>query len=348
MRTGGDDIAQAFALLGVRPVWTAGSNRVSDFEIMPVEALGRPRIDVMLRVSGFFRDAFSNVLRMFDAAVQALMELDESPSQNPIRARVSVETSALREHQGLSAEEARRRAGWRVFGSKPGAYGAGLQGLIDERCWDDQADLADAYVSWGGYAYGQDDVGTLAHDAFRSQLGAVEAVLHNQDNREHDILDSDDYYQFQGGMSAAVTTLRGQRPAVYHGDHAQPETPRIRTLKEEIDRVVRSRVVNPKWIAGVKRHGYKGAFEMAATVDYLFAYDATAGVVSDYQYAMVSDAYVFDPETREFLEEHNPNALREMSERLLEAAQRRLWAEPGQRREQLEELLLDLDQGLEV
>ena len=235
-----------------------------------------------------------------------------------------------------------------MFGSKAGAYGAGLQGLIDERCWERQSDLADAYVAWGGYAYGQDDAGTAAHEAFRAQLGAVDAVLQNQDNREHDILDSDDYYQFQGGMTAAVTTMRGQRPAVYHGDHAQPETPRIRTLKEEIDRVVRSRVVNPKWIDGVKRHGYKGAFEMAATVDYLFAYDATAGVVSDYQYAMVSDAYVFDPETFDFLKQHNPDALREMSERLLEAAQRGLWEDPGERREKLEDLLLDLDQGIEV
>ncbi len=347
MRTGGDDIAQAFALLGVRPVWVPGSNRVTDFEIIPAEALGRPRIDVMLRVSGFFRDAFSNVLRMFDAAVQALVELDEPAADNPIRARVRAEAAALT-RTGLAASEARRHAGWRVFGSKPGAYGAGLQGLMDERCWDEQTDLADAYVSWGGYAYGESDTGTAAHDAFRSQLAAVEVVLQNQDNREHDILDSDDYYQFQGGMTAAVTALGGTRPAVYHGDHALPEAPRIRTLKEEIDRVVRSRVVNPKWIDGVRRHGYKGAFEMAATVDYLFAYDATTGVVSDYQYAMVSDAYLFDPASREFLKAHNPDALREMSERLLEATQRGLWAEPGPRLQQLEELLLELDQGLEA
>jgi cobaltochelatase CobN len=234
-----------------------------------------------------------------------------------------------------------------VFGSKPGAYGAGLQGPIDERCWDDRADLAEAYVNWGGYAYGGQDVGTAAHDTFRERLAGVEVVLQNQDNREHDILDSDDYYQFQGGMAASVETLRGKQAAIYHGDHSQPEIPRIRTLKEEINRVVRSRVVNPKWIDGVKRHGYKGAFEMAATVDYLFAYDATAGVVEDYQYAMVTDAYLLDRGVREFLEQHNPNAMREMAERLLEAMQRGLWAEPGDYRARVEDLVLDAEKGLE-
>ncbi len=346
MRTGGDDIAQAFALLGVRPVWAPGSNRVVDFEILPVTALDRPRVDVMLRVSGFFRDAFSNVIRLFDAAVQAVAALDEPEDVNPLRARIQQETQALMA-RGLAAKPARQQAGWRIFGSKPGAYGAGLQGPIDERHWSERADLATAYVNWGGYAYGQQDAGTAAHDTFRRRLAGIEVILHNQDNREHDILDSDDYYQFQGGMAVSVETLRGERAVIYHGDHSQPQAPRIRTLQEEINRVIRSRVVNPKWIEGVKRHGYKGAFEMAATVDYLFAYDATTQVVQDYQYALVADAYLLDPATRTFLEQHNPHALREMSERLLEAMQRGMWEDAGAYQEALETIVLAVEEGLE-
>ncbi|MBL8444652.1 MAG: cobaltochelatase subunit CobN, partial [Zoogloeaceae bacterium] len=327
MRTGGDDIAQAFALIGVRPKWADGSHRVSDFEILPMSLFDRPRIDVTLRVSGFFRDAFANVIRLFDAAVQAVAELDESEEVNPIRARIAREAAALH-MEGLSAPDARRQAGHRVFGARPGAYGAGLQGLIDNRQWSSDADLARAYLEWGGHAYGQDDYGSPAGDSFGRRIAGIELVMHNQDNREHDLLDSDDYYQFQGGMSAAVRHLSGEQPAMYFGDHSNPGAPLIRSLEEEISRVVRSRVTNPKWIAGVKRHGYKGALEMAATVDYLFAYDATARVVRDDQYARVTDAWLEDPDTRDFLQRHNPDALGEICERLLEAMDRGLWQSP--------------------
>ena len=339
MRTGGDDISQAFALIGVRPQWADGSHRVSGFEILPMTVVDRPRVDVTLRVSGFFRDAFASVMRLFDAAVQAVAELDEPEAVNPIRARIQRETREL-EAQGMASEDARRLAGHRVFGSRPGSYGAGLQGLIDQKHWTDDEDLATAYLNWGGYAYGQHDNGTEARASFSTRLGSLDLVMHNQDNREHDLLDSDDYYQFQGGMTAAARHLSGRQPSVMFGDHSNPLAPAIRTLDEEISRVVRSRVTNPKWIAGVKRHGYKGAFEMAATVDYLFAYDATAHVVRDDQYARVTDAYVEDEDTRQFLQEYNPDALREICERLLEAMQRGLWQEPGDYRERLEARLL--------
>ncbi|MDN3519538.1 cobaltochelatase subunit CobN [Aquisalimonas lutea] len=346
MRTGGDDIAQAFALLGVRPIWAAGSNRVVDFEVMPNFLLRRPRIDVTLRVSGFFRDAFPNVIRLFDAAVQKLAGLREPGDSNTIRAHVEARCEAL-EAEGADADSARRQAAFRVFGSRPGAYGAGLQGPIDERCWDDGADLARAYINWGGYAYGQDAEGEEAFDTFAHRLGQLDAVIHNQDNREHDILDSDDYYQFQGGMTNAVREMRGTAPSTYHNDHSNPAAPKVRTLKEELNRVVRSRVTNPKWIAAMQRHGYKGAAEMAASVDYLFAYDATTGIVDDYQYANVSDALVFDADNRRFLEAHNREALREMGERFLEAMQRGLWAEPGDYREAVESVLLELAEARE-
>ena len=346
MRTGGDDIAQALALIGVRPKWAAGSQRVIDFEIMPVEALDRPRIDVTLRVSGFFRDAFPNVMHLFDAAVQAVADLDEPPHLNLLRERVLRERDALVE-RGIEAGEARRRAGWRVFSARPGHYGAGLQDLVDQRQWQTDADLAQAYQAWGGYAYAQNSAGDEARDAFGARLAAIDVVLQNQDNREHDVLDSNDYYQFQGGMAAAARHFSRAQPSLYHADHSNPAAPRIRPLHEEIARVIRSRVVNPKWIDGVKRHGYKGAAEMAATVDYLFGYDATARVVGDHQYALVADAYVHDDATRAFIERHNPHALHAICERLLEAIQRGLWQQPGPHRAQLEQRLLEAGQQLE-
>ncbi|OLF53325.1 cobaltochelatase subunit CobN [Pseudomonas chlororaphis] len=343
MRTGGDDIAQAMALMGVRPVWATGSQRVDDFEILPVSLLDRPRVDVTLRVSGFFRDAFANLIRLFDAAVQAVAALDEPDELNPLAARVRAEREAL-EQSGLDAETARRQAGWRIFGAKPGAYGAGVQGAIDGRLWQSREDLAEVYLNWGGYAYGGADEGTAAREQFAQRLGQVQAVLQNQDNREHDLLDSNDYYQFQGGMLAAVESLSGAKAASYHGDHSQPDLPKVRSLKEELNRVIRARAANPKWIDGVKRHGYKGAFEMAATVDNLFAFDATTQLIDDHQYALLADAYLLDPATRDFIRQHNPYALRDMTERMLEAQQRGMWQAPGEYREALENLLLDIEE----
>ena len=344
MRTGGDDIAQAMALMGVRPVWQAGSGRVERFEVLPLEQLGRPRVDVTLRVSGFFRDAFANLIRLFDDAVQAVADLDEAPDMNPLSARVWQEALALQDG-GMDELESRRQAGWRVFGSKPGAYGAGVQNAIEERLWENRADLAEVYLNWGGYAYGKGVEGAPAREQFAERLERMQAVLHNQDNREHDILDSNDYYQFQGGMLAAVETLRGGKVASYFGDNSQPDTPRIRTLKQELGRVVRARAANPKWIEGMKRHGYKGAFELAATIDYLFAFDATSELVDDHQYALLTDAYLMDRDTRDFIQQHNPGALQDIVERLLEAQQRGLWQEPGEYREALENLLLDSEES---
>jgi cobaltochelatase CobN len=324
MRTGGDDIAQALALLGVRPTWETASRRVTGFEVLPATVLDRPRVDVTLRISGFFRDAFPSQIDLFDSAVRAVAALEEPEDVNPLAARCRSEADEL-VAAGSGVDEARRRAASRVFGSKPGAYGAGLQALIDEGGWRDSADFARAYLAWGGYAYGDGQEGRAAHGAFERRLAAVEAVVHNQDNREHDLLDSDDYYQFEGGLAATVTHLAGARPVVYHNDHSRPERPVVRRLEEEIARVVRARVVNPKWIAGVMRHGYKGAFEMAATVDYMFAFAATTGAVADHHFDAVYDAFLDDPSVRDFFAENNPAALREMAARLLEAQQRDLW-----------------------
>ena len=324
MRTGGDDIAQALGLMGVKPTWEVASRRVTGFEVLPLDLLDRPRVDVTLRISGFFRDAFPSQIDLFDSAARAVAALDEPERLNPLAARTRDETARL-VAAGADETTAARRAGFRVFGSRPGAYGAGLQALIDERGWETEADLARAYIAWGGYAYGAGAQGAAEHGLFEARLASVQAVLHNQDNREHDLLDSDDYYQFEGGLTATVRHLSGERPEVYHNDHSRPETPRIRTLKEEIARVVRARAVNPKWIGAMRRHGYKGAFEMAATLDYLFAFAATTGMVENHHFDAVHAAFMEDKEVREFLERKNPDALREMAERFLEAAERGLW-----------------------
>ncbi len=346
MRTGGDDIAQAMALMGVRPIWAEGSNRVVDVEIIPGLQLGRPRVDVTLRISGFFRDAFPNVVKLFDVAVQALADYEEPGGLNTIRQHIDSQREVLIS-RGCPVEQAQTQSRFRVFGSKPGCYGAGLQRLIDERIWNNGSDLAKAYVNWGGYAYHQ-DAAEPAFEAFENRLSQLEAVVQNQDNREHDLLDSDDYYQFQGGMANAVRVLKGTFPSIYHGDHSDPSRPRMRTLREELNRVIRSRVLNPKWIAAMQRHGYKGAFEMAASVDYLFAYDATTELIEDYQYEAVTDALVLDEHNQAFLKKHNPNALKEMSEKLLEAQQRGLWNAPGEYNQLLIDAIVDIEDTLET
>jgi len=310
MRTGGDDIAQCLALMGVKPKWDSANRRVTGFEILPQGVLGRPRVDVTLRVSGFFRDAFPQLISLVDSAARAVMALDEPAELNPAAKRLKLEGEG---------------AAYRVFGSKPGAYGAGLQAMIDERLWTDKADLAEAYLEWGSYAYGKGSQGNKDRKGFEARLSQTEAIVQNQDNREHDLLDSDDYYQFEGGAAAAVSTLQGRDRPIYHNDHSRPERPVIRTLEDEIGRVVRSRVVNPKWIEGVKRHGYKGAFEMAATVDYLFAFAATTGAVRGHHFDLVYTAFLEDDDTREFIADHNAPALREIAQRLNEAIERGMW-----------------------
>lgn len=324
MRTGGDDIAQGLALMGVRPTWDSASRRITGFEVLPLSVLDRPRVDVTLRISGFFRDAFPGLIDLFDSAARAVAALDEPADQNPLAARVQEEVEQMMA-KGLDEKTAIRRSCFRVFGSMPGAYGAGLQALIDEKGWQTEDDLAAAYIAWGGFAYGDGAEGEDRKDLFKARLSSVEAIVQNQDNREHDLLDSDDYYQFEGGMTAAVRSLTGKQPAVFHNDHSRPETPKIKTLEEEITRVVRARVVNPKWIEGVMRHGYKGAFEMAATVDYLFAFAATANCVANHHFDMVFQAFLEDEAVLNFLKENNQAALKEMIDRFKEAQMRGLW-----------------------
>ncbi len=326
MRTHGDDIAQAFALLGVRPVWNAQSRRLEGVEVIPLEQLGRPRVDVTLRISGFFRDAFPHLIDTLDQAISMLVELNEPLDQNFPRKHYLAE---LETKKDMPAHEAEAEARYRIFGSKPGSYGAGILPLIETGNWKDDNDFARAFLAWGGYAYGKGADGIDAQSIFAERLKSIEVALHNQDNREHDIFDSDDYFQFHGGMIASIRALTGTQPKAYFGDSSRPESAQVRDLREEALRVYRSRVVNPKWIESIKRHGYKGGLELAATVDYIFGFDATAQIAPDFVYEGLAEHYALDPEMREFLGAANPWAMNAIAERLLEAAKRELWENPA-------------------
>ena len=317
MRNGGEDIAQALALMGVRPLWDGPTRRLVDLEVVPLALLGRPRVDVTLRISGLFRDAFPQLVAWFNRATRLVAALAEEDADNPL------------------AAAARREGQWgRVYGSAPGAYGAGLQGLIDSGHWEERGDLGEAFLNWSQWRYDGDQGAATAaagieaeldRDGLEQRLRQVQVVLHNQDNREHDLLDSDDYYQFQGGLSAAVERVSGQRPALWFGDHSRSQRPRLQRLERELDKVLRSRLLNPRWIEGMQSHGYKGGFEMAASLDYLFAYDASTGRVPEWGYGAISKAWLDSAEVLAFLRESNPWALRDMAERLLEAHHRGLW-----------------------
>jgi cobaltochelatase CobN len=346
MRTHGDDVAEILHLLGVRPVWNADTRRVTGIEVVSVEELGRPRIDVVVRISGFFRDAFPHLVSLMDDAVTTVAALDEGDDDNYVRKHARADAGRLEDELGRRG--AWRRATARVFGSRPGSYGAGLLELIDARNWRDDADLAAVYEAWGGYAYGAGLDGVEARGAVRDCFARIDVAVKNIDNREHDLFDSDGYFQYHGGMVAAVRALSGRDPKAWVGDSADPARVRALSLAEEARRVFRARVTNPRWIGAMVRHGYKGAFELAATVDYLFGYDATTGVVDDWMYEAIADKYVRDPDVGAFLQRSNPWALHAMAERLLEAAERGLWAapEPGTL-DALRDALLDVEAQLE-
>jgi cobaltochelatase CobN len=339
MRTSGDDIAEVLALIGVQPQWDDASRRVNDLTVIPLDELGRPRIDVTVRISGFFRDAFPHVVGMLDDAISMVAGLDEPDDMNYLRAHAE---------RDLAEHGDQRRATTRIFGSKPGAYGAGILPLMESGTWRDDGDLAEVYTAWGGFAYGRGLDGRPAADDMRANYRRIAVAAKNTDTREHDIADSDDYFQYHGGMVATVRALTGQAPKAYIGDSTTPDAVRTRSLTEETARVFRSRVVNPRWIAAMRRHGYKGAFELAATVDYLFGYDATTGVVTDWMYETLAQTYALDQENQDFLRRANPWALHGIIERLTEAADRGLWSEPEQGTlDALQQVYLDVEGDLE-
>ena len=339
MRTSGDDIAEVLALLGVMPVWDEASRRVVGLEAIDLGELGRPRIDVTVRISGFFRDAFPHVVTMLDDAVRMVVDRDEPSHLNFVRRHAQ---------DDLVAHGDQRRATTRIFGSKPGSYGAGILPLIEAGNWRNDHDLAEVYSAWGGFAYGRDLDGIPAREDMEANYRRIAVAAKNVDTREHDIADSDDYFQYHGGMVVTVRALTGSDPKAYVGDSTSPDAVKTRSLTEETARVFRARVINPRWIAAMQRHGYKGAFELAATVDYLFGFDATAGVVTDWMYAQLAENYVLDKDNQDFMKHANPWALRGIIEKLSEAVDRGLWDEPDPELiRQLQQVYLDVEGDLE-
>jgi cobaltochelatase CobN len=319
MRTGGDDVAEALALMGVRPQWEEGSGRVAGLEVIPLEELARPRVEVTLRVSGFFRDAFPSLVNLVDEAARMVSRLEEPEELNPLR---------------LSGPEEPR-----VFGPRPGSYGSGIWGALEKGDWKDPAQLGQVWLAFSGWAYGGGREGVQARETLEARMANIEVAVKNQDNREHDIFDSDDYFQDHGGMVAAARSLGGA-PQAMIGDSSDPLRPRVSTLAREAAKVARTRVLNPKWIEAMRRHGYKGAFEMTATVDYLFGYDATTGVVEDWVYEQVVEAFVADPRSVEHFQASNPWALGMIAARLMEASNRGLWNASEQALEVLRDALI--------
>ncbi len=330
MRTGGDDIAEILALLGVRPVWESANGRILGLELISLEELGRGRVDVVVRISGFFRDAFRNLIDLIHRAVEMVATADEPLDLNPVRAMWLKETQR-RIHEGQDPAKARHESLFRVFGSKPGSYGSGILPALNSGEWESPEDLARLYLTWSSYAYSDKDYGIPAYQEFQERLKGVQIATKNQDNREHDIFDSDDYLQDHGGMAATIRSLSGSLPELYFGDSSNPEQSRVLSFQSEAYRVFRSRVVNPKWIQAAMRHHYKGALEMANTMDFLFGYDATADLMEDWMYDEVARAYVADEKVRQFFHRSNPWALKDIAERLIEAHQRGMWEHPDEK-----------------
>ncbi|MBC7323977.1 MAG: cobaltochelatase subunit CobN, partial [Moorella sp. (in: Bacteria)] len=347
IRTGGDDVAQALYLLGVRPVWEEKSGRVKGLAVIPLEELGRPRVDVTIRASGMFRDAFLNVIHLLDRAVEMVAGLDEPETMNFVAAHVKAEVAALIA-AGVEEEQDWEEARWRIFSDRPGTYGAGVSNLITAKNWQDAKDLGEVYVTWGGYAYSRRTYGREAQDTFRRRLATVAATVKNEDSREVDMFDSDDFYSYHGGMVAAVKAIKGELPLSFSGDSSDPRRVRVRTLEEETRHIFRARVLNPKWIESMKRHGYKGAADFAALVEISFGWDATAEVLEDWLYEALAQKYALDPGMQEWFKEVNPWALQTITAQLLEAIERGMWQAQPETAAVLKELYLDIEGELEA
>lgn len=346
MRTKGDDIAEILYLIGVKPIWEESSGRVKGIEVIPLEELGHPRIDVTLRISGLFRDGFPNLVHLIDEAVEMVANLDEPPDKNYLAKHVRKEMEE-KTAAGTSFEQAREEAGYRIFGCKPGTYGAGVSDAIDAKNWKDEKDLAEVYVVWGGYAYGKKNYGVTVPEQFKRRLSQLDLTVKNEDTREYDMLDSDDFYSYHGGMIAAVKAFKGELPSAYSGDSSDPDRVKMRSTAEETKHIFRARLLNPKWIESMKRHGYKGAADLSGAVDFAFGWDATAEVMEDWMYEELANKYALDKEMQNWLKEVNPYALQNIAERLLEAIERDMWQATDEMKQELQSIYLGIEGVLE-
>lgn len=347
MKTNGDDIAEALYLMGVRPIWLNNGDRVIGLEAIPYEELKRPRIDVTLRITGLFRDTFPVLIRLVEEAVNLVSQLDEAEEINYIRKNMNEEVKELLE-QGYSLEESEKLSKMRIFGCPPGTYGAGVGVLIYSKQWKTREDLGKAYINWSSHAYGRNYHGEKVENIFSQRLKKSEITVKNESSVEIDMLESDDYFVYHGGLVAAIKYVSGKMPRSYSGDTSNPERTKLKSIKEETARIMRSRILNPKWFEGLKRHGYKGAQEVSGAVDIVFGWDATAEVVEDWMYEKITETYIENKENREWMEQHNPHAVLNISERLLEANQRNMWNASQEKLDLLRKIYLNIEGDVEA
>jgi len=322
-RADGEQIAQILYLMGARPVWSE-AGQVMGTEPIPLKELGRPRIDVTIRTSGIFRDNLSPLIELIDRTVRTLASLNEREDYNYIRKHTNVYLHSGKD--GENDDEMIRRATYRIFCSQPGAYGGGgVQYMIASSAWETTEDLGEHHIEHGGYAYGEGTWGRISRGEYADRLRTVDATYNKLSSDESDPLDCCCFYDFQGGMTAAVKTVAHRDPRVYWGDTRDPHRPETRHMKDEMERIARTKLLNPQWIEHMKQHGYRGAGDIAKRVGRVYGWDASAEVVSDWIFDDIARTFVLDGENRKFFEDHNPWALEEMTRRLLEAASRGMW-----------------------
>lgn len=346
MRSRGDDIAEIYYLMGLKPVWQKGSGNVGGLEVIPMDQLKRPRLDVVPRISGFFRDAFPNLVERIDEAVRMVTALNEPPETNILRRNVMKDLAEYRQ-QGLSEEDAMREATFRVFGCPPGTYGAGVSELVESKNWKTQEDLGNNYIRYSSHAYGKGSYGHQKAGAFRRVLSRMDVTVKNEDSREYDMMSCTDYYNYYGGLIVAAKTVRGSLPFAMMGDSADPKRIKMRTTFEEAKHVLRSRLVNPKWLEGMKRHGYKGAGDISHMMDVVLGWDATAEVIEDWMYEKIAEKYALDPEMQEWMKEVNPHALQNILDKLLEAISRGMWNTDDKMKDDLRDAYLEAEGEIE-
>ena len=345
-RNYGQCVAQFLYLLGVRPVWQDGGGRVIGLEVIPLEELKRPRIDVTGRISGLMRDMMPTTIQWLDKAVLLVADREESWDENYIRKHIQADMNWLIE-QGEAKEDARIKSSWRIFGDPPGAYGAGVNQVIDNKNWETLDDLARVYTTWSSYSYSTQKSLSQDKRLFERRMATIDVTVKNEDNREVSLLSTDDFSSYHGGMIAAVKHYSGKVPMSFVGDTSNIDQPVVRQLKDEIERTFRGEAVNPKFIKGMMEHGYKGAADMAGYVAHTFAWDATAGIVDDWIYEEYATSYVLDHSVREWMQEVNPWAVQRMVNTLLEAIKRGLWQATEEMENQLASIFLSVDGDLE-
>lgn len=340
----GEGMAQIMALIGVRPVWYPHGH-LKGVEVIPLDELGRPRIDVTIRLSGITRDNFPGCVEVIDDALRLVASLDEPADCNYVR-KHALEALAL--HGGDPADpDAWREATWRIFASAPGTYRPGVNLAVYASAWKTEQDLAEIFVQWNSWAYGRGGWGVPAQDALVNALRTVDVTFNKVVTDESDLLACCCYFGTHGGMAAAAKAVSGNPVRNYFGDTREPEQVEVRDLSEEIRRIVRSKLLNPRWVEGMKRHGYKGAGDISKRVGRVYGWESTTGEVDDWIFDDIARTFALDPENRAFFEEHNPWALEEIGRRLLEAASRGLWEADPQVLQDLRETYLEIESWIE-